>query len=241
MREWSACLARLRESRGLILRDAEAFHEAATSLEYIGQIITGELRNGMGRYVNDLVELASSSATCTEDNSARLFEVVREARNMAVHEGAWARHLGSRLIDTFLILEESIITKMKRIEDLMVRDPVVAEDWQMVSHVRRVLLANSFSQVPIFTGNAWRLISDAALVRFIKSSNTPPTRKEKLEIAIGEAIGEQKIKTTEAVCCAPDEDIDMLISRGIEQPVLVIEEIAGKQRLVGIVTPFDLL
>ena len=86
--EWSDCLTRLREARALVLRDAEYFHEAAMTLERIGQVLCGKVRNGLGHYADELVELARGNRS-TEDNEVRrLFDTVKEARNLAVHEGA---------------------------------------------------------------------------------------------------------------------------------------------------------
>lgn len=127
--EWSDCLARLREARALVLRDAESFHEAAMTLERIGQVLCGQMRNGLGGYGGELLKLATAEDAPEDNEARRLFETVKEARNMAVHEGAWARHLSSRLVDFFIILEQAIVEKMKRAEDIMVRQPVVAEPW----------------------------------------------------------------------------------------------------------------
>lgn len=58
--------------------------------------------------------------------------MVREARNDAVDTDAFASHLSTRLIDLILILEEAILSQMLKVEDLMVRNPVVAEPWQLL-------------------------------------------------------------------------------------------------------------
>lgn len=106
--EWVDCLGRLRDARALILRDAESFYEAATGLERVGQVLSGRIRNGLAGYEEDLLELATTTGRHEPAETARLFNVVREARNMAVHEGAWARHLSTRLVDLLMILEEAI-------------------------------------------------------------------------------------------------------------------------------------
>ncbi len=119
--EWSDCLGRLRDARALVLRDAESFHGAAMALERVGQLLCGQVRNGLGAYGGELLELARTAEGIEPPEVARLFDIVRDARNMAVHEGAWARHLNSRLVDLFLILEQAIMDKMQCAQDIMVR------------------------------------------------------------------------------------------------------------------------
>jgi hypothetical protein len=138
-------LTKLRDARYLVPRDAEAFHEAAMVLEHVGQVLCGEIRTGLGKYKREIVGLALQTNRHTPQEVGILFEVVRAARNDAVHVGAFARHLSTRLIDLILILEEAIMSQTRKVEDLMVRNPVVAEPWQLVAHVRSTILANSFS------------------------------------------------------------------------------------------------
>jgi hypothetical protein len=57
--------------------------------------------------------LAKQANQQDEESNRRLFNVVREARNKAVHDGAYARHLNGRLVDLLLLLEEAIMTNMQ--------------------------------------------------------------------------------------------------------------------------------
>src|SRR5438093_1505879 len=147
LREEVDLLANSRSARALILRDSESFHEASMLLEYIGQILAGEIRGGLSQYQREIVDLACRNERVVAEEVERLFNVVRNARNMAVHQGAWARHLNTRLVDLFLVLEEAIVSDMTHVEDLMVRTPVVAYGWQRVADVRKAMLGNSFSAV----------------------------------------------------------------------------------------------
>jgi hypothetical protein len=240
------CLSQLREARALILRDAESFHEAATVLEHVGQITAGTMLPGLEKYERDLRGLATLLEGTSDDEIARLLRVVREARNMAVHEGAWARHLSTRLIDLFLVLEEAVITKMSDLKptllvtDVMVRGPLIAESWQPVSFARRAMLANSFSTLPIFSEGAWRFVTDTGLLRYL-SGSTGPARRERLGASIGGAVADGKLALADAKCTGPlttTEEARRIIEH---LPLLVTETLGDQVRLVGILTAFDLL
>jgi CBS domain-containing protein len=241
------CLGRLRDARALVLRDGEAFHEAAIALEQIGQVIGNEVRNGLGCYRDTLLDLAEKTGRHEKTGTARLFEAVKEARNMAVHEGAWARHLSSRLIDLFLILEEALM-KSQTAEDIMVRSPVIAETWHSVAQVRREMLANSFSCLPIFHDGSWKIIPDSDIMKYLRRSSNftkwgdiQSENKQRLSATIADAISEVALKPLEAKHCLPSSTIPELVNIMSHNPVLVIEVIGKVKRIVGIVTPFDLL
>jgi hypothetical protein len=238
-------LARLRDARALALRDAESFHEASTVLEYIGQVIAGEIRLGLGRYQGEILALAAEAERFNGDEVKRLFRAVREARNMAVHDGAWARHLNSRLVDLFLILEEAIMSNMQFVEDLMVRTPVIAEPWHLVSHVRRTMLANSFSNIPVCVesqgARRWKILTDTAIMQWIRAATSKSDKMRRLSLPIGEALAQGAIATEDAAHCKPGDLIAKVVPQMNHLPTLVIEGINGQERLVGIIMPFDVL
>jgi hypothetical protein len=239
--EWSDCLIRLRDARALILRDSESFHEAAMTLERVGQVLCGKMRKGLGAYEPELIELATSSQTQDLCEVARLFETVREARNMAVHEGAWARHLSSRLIDLMLILEHAIASKMKLVKDIMVQTPVVAQDWHLIAHVRQTMLANSFSSLPIFQNEKWFIVTDVMVVRYLRGAADKKELADRLSTSLGTAIGHGAIAPTEATCVPPDAKLAELDSAIDQSLILITEEALDGSRLLGILSPFDLL
>jgi len=238
-------LARLRDARALVLRDGESFREASTVLEHIGQVIGGKMGNGLKDHETAIVSLANEAGQADEESNIRLFNVVREARNKAVHDGAYARHLNSRLLDLLLLLEEAIMTNMDRVEDLMVRNPVSAEPWHLVSHVRKMMLTNSFSCIPIFkskTGkDRWMLLQDAKLMHWIRSEPNKKKQKERLAMPVSVAITDHSLAVKGAICCGREISIGDLLTRMNEDPTLVTEKIEGEERLLGIITAFDLL
>jgi CBS domain-containing protein len=239
--EWSDCLSRLRDARALVLRDAESFHEAALALERVGQVLCGKVRNGLGAYESELRELAKVAENLESTEVARLFETVREARNMAVHEGAWARHLSSRLVDLFLILEQAIMARMKCAQDIMVRQPVVAETWQLIAHVRQAMLANSFSNLPVLVNDRWHIITDLMIMRFLRDAADGKVQKARLSTQLATAIMEREIVPMEAKCFPPGTKLADLILAMDLGPALITDGGSSTARLIGILTSFDLL
>jgi len=237
-------LARLRAARALVLSDGESFGEASTVLEHIGQVVGSKIGNGLKDYEIPIVTLAKDAEGIEEESVKRLFNVVREARNRSIHDGAYARHLTSRLMDLLLILEEAIMTNMDRVEDLMVRNPVSAEPWQPVLHVRKMMLTNSFSYIPIYQAKnrgRWMLIDDGALMRWIRDAPNKTKQKDRLALPVGEAIEKHGLAVKGAIVCGRETTIAEILQRMNERPTLVTERIQGEDRLLGILTAFDLL
>ena len=137
------------------------------------------------------------------------------------------------------------MTNMDRVEDLMVRTPVSAEPWHLVSHVRKMMLTNSFTCIPIFkskTGkDRWMLLRDAALMHWIRSEPNKKKQKERLAMPVGDAITNHELAVKGAICCSGEVTIGDLLSRMNDDPTLVTEKIDGAERLLGIITAFDLL
>jgi CBS domain-containing protein len=241
-------LGRIRAAGALILRDSESFCEASTVLEHIGQVVGGKIGTGLKDYQNAIVALTNHPGHAKEEEEvARLFDVVRAARNKAVHDGAYARHLNSRLIDLLLLLEEGIAMNMDRVEDLMVRTPVFVESWHLVSHVRKMMLSNSFSWIPIYhedgASGKWVLLEDVSLMKWIRSEleKSKTKQRARLGLRVGEAIADHKLKVKNAHCCRGDSLITTVVNQMGERPTLVTEKVEGRERLVGILTAFDLL
>src|SRR5438874_2586128 len=180
--------------------------------------------NGLNDHEAAIVCLATQAEQTDEESVSRLFNVVREARNKAVHDGAYARHLNGRLVDLLLLLEEAIMTNMNRVEDLMVRNPVSAEPWHLVSHVRKMMLTNSFSCIPIFkskTGkDRWMLLRDVPLMQWIRNEPNKKKQRERLAMPVGEAIMNHELAVKGAICCLGGMSISDLLKRMNDDPTL---------------------
>lgn len=71
-----------------------------------------------------------------------------EARNALVHEGVVSRNMATHAVRLSLAPEEALMAKLNdedRVGSWMVPDPVVAERWHSVSHIRQALLSGSYT------------------------------------------------------------------------------------------------
>lgn len=239
----------LRTARAAVLRDAEAFPEILFAVERLGAFLLGRPAS-LGEYRGVLVELASASVlakTIPEENQAshvpfdRLFEIVRDGRNDALHQGVVARHLASRSFDLALVLEDALMNGSDRISDFMVRSPVCAEPWQPLSVVRHNLLENSFSFLPLRPdgdASSWLLVSDGALARVLRATDSPEERKRRLSATITEAVTAFDLQLEPAFVVAESDTVGHVLTKTADRPVLVLDD---QRRLMGIVTAFDLL
>jgi len=65
-----------------------------------------------------------------------LYESVRAARNDALHQGAFARHLTVHAIQLAIVLEDALMQNLTTVGDYMVQNPVYAATWQPVGFIR---------------------------------------------------------------------------------------------------------
>lgn len=240
----------LRDARATALKDAEAFEEVVFVLERIGVYVTGSIGN-LADYAELLAQEASKSPLADSIPSAlpdwhapfsTLYKLVRWARNDALHEGAYARHLTAHAVELSLILEDALMADTFSARDFMVKDPICAYLWQPMSSVRRNMLVNSFSFLPVAVDASespqWRLISDFSLAAYLRANPGCNERNRRLAKKLGEAVNEGLLNLIEAPECGPEDAVTTVLDRSQGRPVLVL----GPQReLRGIVTPFDVL
>jgi hypothetical protein len=100
-----------RDARALALQDAERFQDVLFVLERFGSFLTGKIQT-LGRYEKLIVEFAKRSpladgvaeASAWHTPFSALIEYVRESRNDALHQGAFARHLTTHVVKLALVL-----------------------------------------------------------------------------------------------------------------------------------------
>lgn len=242
----------LRGARAAVLRDAEAYHAVVVVFERLGRVLLGKRGNGLRGYAEALNELVESSPLAVRLPSrlpahhipfARLLDLIAEARNAAVHEGALARHLTNHALEAALVLEDALMANAATIGDYMVRGAVIAHPWQPLSLVRQVMLANSFSYLPVRTaevgGGQWQLISDVALARFFRAAKNRSDREDRMALTMRDAVLQGCIALDDAVLLGADDPIERALERLASRPVLVTGE--SREDLLGILTAFDLL
>jgi hypothetical protein len=169
------------------------------------------------------------------------YQIVREGRNAALHEGALARHLTVNAVELSLVLEETLMSNLYRVGDFMVRSPVCAYLWQPLSLIRQTMLVNSFSYLPVPTGEGeettWKLVSDFRLAQYLRIEGkiSTPRMTQKLQ----EAVNSGELELLPAKICSPDAEIESALRRTEGYPVLVPSP--DNRQIMGILTAFDLL
>lgn len=239
----------LRAARAVALRDAEAFQEIVFVLERLGAYLSKEQGN-LGSYSTWITNQAAHSPMANEvpeelpnfhQHFDIKYDIVRDARNSALHEGALARHLTANAVELSLVLEEGLMSERHQVSDFMVRNPVCAFMWQPLSFIRQTMLVNSFSYlpVPIEEGSKtdWRLISDFRLSHFLRKSGR--IDKSRLIQRLQDALKSGQIELHPAKTCGPQDKIEALLQTSDGLPTLVLS--ADNKELLGILTPFDLL
>lgn len=241
----------LREARLIALRDAEAFEHIVFVLERIGIHLTGRIGD-LGQYKDAITQCALQSplaydipATSRDWHTTfeGLYELVRNGRNDALHEGAFARHLTVCAIELATILEDALMAEATRVRDFMIRQPVCALLWQPVSSVRQIMLANSFSYLPVAVSEqekmSWYFVSDFAVATFLRAATNSTERKKRLACKLQDARKGNAIEFIKAQICRADDLVVAVLAASNGMPVLVLGDTPSELR--GLVTPFDLL
>src|SRR5579872_6593819 len=156
----------LRSARAIALADAEGFHSLIRAIELIGEQL-GESRVGMGAYKDVLSKLALVSPLAADIPQiwpelhtafTALYDEIKQARNDAVHQGAYARTITDHAVELSIILEDALMVQATKVSQFMVRSVVEAQLWHPVSYVRQQMLSHAFSYLPIRRADEWRLV-----------------------------------------------------------------------------------
>jgi len=217
----------LRLARENALKDAEAFDGIIHAVERLGSFLFGEV-DGLGPYQSDVEELAKLSALAYEVPEkwryihipfSLLYRMVKDARNDALHMGAFARHLTTHAIQLALILEDALmeVEGLKYVSDYMVNSPVCAHLWQPVSLIRQQMLTNSFSYLPVENASGkWCLVSDHQIARFLQGISNGE-RKRRLAKPLKDAA----IEPLEPTRLIDTHEIGMALAKFDGEPILV--------------------
>jgi hypothetical protein len=237
-----AMLSMLRDARAIVYRDSESFNEAAAVLEHVGQMLRGLVLNGLNDYKDAICNLARLAPPIQSERVEFLFDTVRKARNDSVHSGDFIRHHATRLVELLLLLEQGLSMSGKIAGDLMVQNPTIAELWHNIATVRRTMLTNSFSFLPVQDHNGvWKLLSDVSVVRCLRRAGTAKDRSELLGKQLQKALELSEIELTECNRLSQGKSVDDMAKAVSHVPVLIVEIDGNKERLLGILTAFDLL
>ncbi len=160
-----------------------------------------------------------------------------------MHSGSYARHATAAAVELCIGLEEALMNAANAkstVADYMVKSPVVVEPWQPVAYARQLMLANSFSYLPILHSGRWRLLSELAIVGYLY----PMTRRDRdtaMAQPIADAVG-VGLKLLPAKTVKPTDAVSELVMASVARPTptlwLVVET---DKRLTGVLSPFELM
>jgi hypothetical protein len=241
----------LRDARHRAQKDAEGFEAIVFVLERLGTLLSPEAR-GLGGMRPAIVAVASESFLSSEIPDAwrelhtpfaKLYELVRQARNDAMHEGSAARHATQHAIELSLVLENSLMNGYEKVGDFMVRSPVCAELWQPLSFIRQTMLVNAFSHLPVKVENqgkpVWHLISELTIARHLRLKSNGGSPKSLMAQSLEDALKEHNLDLARARTCGAADTVKDVTAGWDGVPILVTR--GNNDDLLGILTPYDLL
>jgi CBS domain-containing protein len=145
-------------------------------------------------------------------------------------------------VEMALILEDALMSGAKQVSDFMVSSPIEAKPFEPVGSVRRTMLMNAFSYLPVKMPDGWMLLSDVAVARFLRGADSNSTRKKRLGTSVEMAVKDGGLKlVSPGKLCAATDDVGQLLDDLDERPMLVFHKAEAGGDLVGLVTSFDLL
>lgn len=165
-----------------------------------------------------------------------LYKFVRETRNEYAHKGVYARQKTRFILELCLIFESKLNELEMKASNYAVSGVTIAEIWQPISLIKKEMLINSYSYLPIYIDEEWKLISDYNLTEYLKGSKRGK-EGETLESALGD--GEKRLELESVDHLYPEDDISK-IKMNSTKPILVVDKKYPK-RLYGLFTAFDLL
>jgi len=237
----------LRDARARAFSDAEGFQEVLFAIEHLGTALLHRAGT-LNDYEGKLRRLAETSHLafclpkkfrCLYTPFDVLYRIVRVARNDALHQGAYARHITAHTVELSIVLEDALTIDCTTVADFMVKFVIQAELWQPLAFLRQQMLTSSFSYLPLcIPGRGWRLISDHSLATALRQ--TAGKRADCLGMTLEKAIADSLIDPPEATLVKPDVEIDVALALMKDRPVLV-QHPDNPDQIIGIVTAFDLM
>ena len=248
---------KLRAARYAALADAEGFIEVCFAVEALGLRLSGQQSTLGGCYADKIHALADSLSQrdllaaeqpgCFTRFDALYFSL-KKARNDVMHSGAYARHATGVAIELCIHLEEALMSGGQiptKASDYMVRDVVLVKKWQPIAHARQLMLTHSFSFLPVFLNNEWKLISELSIAKFLPLSLTRPQRELRLAKSIDKAQSEGLDLISTSLVFADSDVTTLLCNHDPKEPAIWLvadtDDIEKHGSLQGVLTPFELM
>ena len=254
---------RLRAARYAALADAEGFEEICYALEALGVRLLNR-KGTMESYKLPILTLGRASQNGFLAQSypqfftkfEALYVTVQTARNDAMHTGAYARHATGAAIELCIGLEDALmaIHPTSVVADVMVKAPVVVEEWQPIAHARQLMLMHSFSFLPVLVDMQWMLVSELGLARYLNVERDKKAARLAKPIRAAKECGMELVTLSERHIVGHSTKLVDVLNHAIVQsgPMLwlVLDplpaigptgEVAHQSRLVGVLSPFELM
>ena len=181
-----------------------------------------------------------------------LYRGVVRARNDIAHTGTEAALAGTRTTALATVLMEALgkvamQDGTRKMKDVMVSNPTCAQRWQTLADVRRTMLVNDYTVLPLSDGNfrdeSWKSVQAEHLARYLEAGALS-RRGETLDSAMKNPSAASLFSFVRAF--SQEESVDKIWSGSPcqELPVVITRRpLAHSERteIVGIVTAFDLL
>jgi CBS domain-containing protein len=232
----------LSSARGSALADAEAFGPLLAAIEGIGARLAKN-GHGLAHYKAEIRQLVPQGDSTEFD---RVFEVMREGRNEAVHTGGAARHLTQSCIRLALMLEAGIRERVGgprsdwTVGDVMVKSVHEVHPWESVRDARVRMLENAFSYLPMLKDDKWLMVSDLAVAQWLlRPKDETPMNCTMDKLANALTLPEAPLLPHSVKIHAALSELEKR-----HLPGLVVEDTGtaqGRSRLLGMITPFDAL
>ena len=171
-----------------------------------------------------------------------LYVRMKDARDDHAHTGTpvvqasrWTKAVGAVLLEA---LEAAACNERDlAVRDVMVTNPACAHDWQTLADLRRTMLVNDYSVLPIDEGQCrdgtWCCVGADELAQCLRGGRRRKRTLAEMRLANATDI----IRKANAI--QEDTPIGDVLGK-LKLPVVVTKD-AEKSELVGIVTAFDLL
>ena len=243
---------RLQKARYQVLEDGENWLGIAQAIEAVAKVLAKkykviqcEQKKVLLKFVNrDHPTISRGQKDIGEGPFRSTFETllkeVINARNDEAHTGAAARSAARIATAVGIYLEDTLMaasdTGQDDVKAYIQEEVVRAYTWQMLGECRRLMLAHSFSFLPLLREGKWEILTDANLAKYLAATEKKEDRrKETVEDAINKKDG--KLKVVKAAEVKPGDSKIEALKKMKGKAAVVLK----CNKLVGIITPFDLL
>ena len=224
-------------------------------IERIAKYVSANPNIALGRAKKAMTQLVCRYAPIRLEDSGLpgvgwddLYCGVVNGRNDIAHTGTEAALAGTRTaaLATVLLtaLAEAAKGKgMSTMKNVMVSNPICAHRWQTLSDLRRTMLVNDYSALPLSEWSegktTWDCVRAEELAAYLARESGAPGRTL-AEAQSGECCS--KMDFYPAATVRENTSVDSVLGRGaLQLPVVVTKCVRDRYEIIGIVTAFDLL